>query len=253
MPGGEGGDDICSTSSSFSLHSLWPYAYEMPSPIGQFVGGSPQFNAPKASARCRTIEGYVSFAGVEGLGEPGGEGGDDMCSTSSPYSVHSLSPYAYDVPSPIGRGQGQRVEGSPQFNAEGYMSFPSVEGLGEPSGEGGDNTSSPSSLHSLPPYAYDVPSPIGQGQGVGGSPQFNARKASTRCRAIEGYVSFPSVEGLGAPAEVGEVEEWGLEERGTTTGMTTGTTTGTTSPGGNGGEGVLVGAFRQLLGGEWRG
>lgn len=30
----------------------------------------PQFNARKASARCRAIEGYVSFASVEGLGEP---------------------------------------------------------------------------------------------------------------------------------------------------------------------------------------
>jgi len=30
----------------------------------------PHFNARKASARCRAIEGYVSFASVEGLGEP---------------------------------------------------------------------------------------------------------------------------------------------------------------------------------------
>ena len=30
----------------------------------------PQFNARKASARCRAMEGYVSFASVEGLGEP---------------------------------------------------------------------------------------------------------------------------------------------------------------------------------------
>ncbi|KIM45644.1 hypothetical protein M413DRAFT_345000 [Hebeloma cylindrosporum] len=30
----------------------------------------PQFNARTASARCRAIEGYVSFASVEGLGEP---------------------------------------------------------------------------------------------------------------------------------------------------------------------------------------
>lgn len=33
---------------------------------------------------------------------------------------------------------------------------------------------------------------------------FNARKASTQCRAIEGYVSFASVEGLGEPPLVGE-------------------------------------------------
>lgn len=32
-------------------------------------------------------------------------------------------------------------------------------------------------------------------------PEFNARKASARCRAIEGYVSFASVEGLGEPPE----------------------------------------------------
>lgn len=33
---------------------------------------------------------------------------------------------------------------------------------------------------------------------------FNARKASTECRAIEGYVSFASVEGLGEPPLVGD-------------------------------------------------
>jgi hypothetical protein len=33
---------------------------------------------------------------------------------------------------------------------------------------------------------------------------FNARKASTQCRAIEGYVSFASVEGLGEPPLVRE-------------------------------------------------
>jgi hypothetical protein len=33
---------------------------------------------------------------------------------------------------------------------------------------------------------------------------FNARKASTQCRAIEGYVSFASVEGLGEPPLVGD-------------------------------------------------
>lgn len=33
---------------------------------------------------------------------------------------------------------------------------------------------------------------------------FNARKASTQCRAIQGYVSFASVEGLGEPPLVGD-------------------------------------------------
>jgi len=33
---------------------------------------------------------------------------------------------------------------------------------------------------------------------------FNARKASTQCRAIEGYVSFSSVEGLGEPPLMGD-------------------------------------------------
>ncbi|KAJ7034054.1 hypothetical protein C8F04DRAFT_601358 [Mycena alexandri] len=32
--------------------------------------GRPAFNARKASAQCRQLEGYVSFAAVEGLGEP---------------------------------------------------------------------------------------------------------------------------------------------------------------------------------------
>ncbi|EDQ98634.1 uncharacterized protein LACBIDRAFT_296061 [Laccaria bicolor S238N-H82] len=53
------GDDTCSTSSSSSLHSLPPYGYSPSPPQGQAgsVGGSPQFNARKASARCRKIEG----------------------------------------------------------------------------------------------------------------------------------------------------------------------------------------------------
>ncbi|KAF8907962.1 hypothetical protein CPB84DRAFT_1843795 [Gymnopilus junonius] len=40
------------------------------------------------------------------------------------------------------------------------------------------------------------------GSGAGASPsrpQFNARKASVQCRAMQGYVSFASVEGLGVP------------------------------------------------------
>ena len=76
---------------------------------------------------------------------------------------------------------------------------------------------------------------------MGGSPQFNARKASARCRAIEGYVSFASVEGLGEPAEVDDDED--EEERGRTRGR------GSANVGG----GVLVGALRRLLGGERRG
>ncbi|KAF9483102.1 hypothetical protein BDN70DRAFT_350261 [Pholiota conissans] len=40
------------------------------SPIARHREHLPQFNARKASARCRAIEGYVSFASVEGLGEP---------------------------------------------------------------------------------------------------------------------------------------------------------------------------------------
>ena len=76
---------------------------------------------------------------------------------------------------------------------------------------------------------------------MGGSPQFNARKASARCRAIEGYVSFASVEGLGEPAEVDDEED--EEERGRTRGR------GSVNAGG----GVLVGALRRLLGGERRG
>ena len=87
---------------------------------------------------------------------------------------------------------------------------------------------------------YDVPSPPSLVHGGGGSPQFNARKASARCRAIEGYVSFASVEGLGEPAaEVDDDEVDDEEER---------ERRGRTSARGNGG-GVLVGALRRLLGG----
>lgn len=53
------------------------------------------------------------------------------------------------------------------------------------------------------------------------SPQFNARKASARCRAIEGYVSFASVEGLGEPpADPMSPDDADLEhERGRSTGV----------------------------------
>jgi hypothetical protein len=42
---------------------------------------------------------------------------------------------------------------------------------------------------------------------------FNARKASTQCRAIQGYVSFASVEGLGEPPLVGEEFDGGEDGR----------------------------------------
>ena len=74
---------------------------------------------------------------------------------------------------------------------------------------------------------------------MGGSPQFNARKASARCRAIEGYVSFASVEGLGEPAEVDDEEDEEEGGRGRSRGR------GSANAGG----GVLVGALRRLLGG----
>lgn len=43
---------------------------------------------------------------------------------------------------------------------------------------------------------------------------FNARKASTQCRAIEGYVSFASVEGLGEPPLVGDEFDGDGREKG---------------------------------------
>jgi len=62
-----------------------------------------------------------------------------------------------------------------------------------------------SPLHSPPQFSVHH---LGQ-QSVPNSPSpstkhFNARKASSQCRAIEGYVSFASVEGLGEPPLVGE-------------------------------------------------
>ena len=66
-------------------------------------------------------------------------------------------------------------------------------------------------------------------------PQFNARKASAQCRAMEGYVSFATVEGLGEPpADPLSPTDGDEEER------------GRKGPGG-----VLawgVGGFRKLLG-----
>jgi len=52
--------------------------------------------------------------------------------------------------------------------------------------------------HLLPPQVPPSPATV----------QFNARKASARCRMIEGYVSFASVEGLGAPPDP-EIERRG--------------------------------------------
>ena len=69
-PSGGECDNMCSTSSSSSLHSLPPYAYSPSIGQGQSMGGSLQLYARKASARCHAIEGYASFARVEGLGEP---------------------------------------------------------------------------------------------------------------------------------------------------------------------------------------
>ncbi|KAH9484738.1 hypothetical protein JR316_0001638 [Psilocybe cubensis] len=71
-------------------------------------------------------------------------------------------------------------------------------------------------------------------------PAFNARKASERCRAIEGYVSFASVEGLGEPpgAAFGDENEAGANAGSGTAGT------------GNGGGmlGVAWGGWRRLLG-----
>ena len=55
---------------------------------------------------------------------------------------------------------------------------------------------SPVCHHRVQQSAPNSPSP--------NTKHFNARKASTQCRAIEGYVSFASVEGLGEPPIVGE-------------------------------------------------
>ena len=51
-----------------------------------------------------------------------------------------------------------------------------------------------SAHHRRAPYSPTAPHLAHQQK-----PQFNARKASERCRAMEGYVSFASVEGLGEP------------------------------------------------------
>ncbi|KAJ7731340.1 hypothetical protein DFH07DRAFT_992052 [Mycena maculata] len=54
----------------------------------------PAFNARKASAQCRQLEGYVSFAAVEGLGEPpspAGGGEEGFFDDESPRKRGSLS------------------------------------------------------------------------------------------------------------------------------------------------------------------
>jgi len=74
-PHGEDEEDVYGTLSSFP--SLMP-SFQLgvgrgmtPKPRLQLQGHSgPHFNARKASERLRSTEGYVSFASVEGLGEP---------------------------------------------------------------------------------------------------------------------------------------------------------------------------------------
>ena len=61
------------------------------------------------------------------------------------------------------------------------------------------SVSSVSPLHSCSSHSsLDEPLPVPHDHHQSSTP-FNARKASTQCRAIEGYVSFASVEGLGEP------------------------------------------------------
>ncbi|PPQ81428.1 hypothetical protein CVT25_015933 [Psilocybe cyanescens] len=72
-------------------------------------------------------------------------------------------------------------------------------------------------------------------------PAFNARKASERCRAIEGYVSFASIEGLGEPpgAAFGDDSEGGAGAGGA----------GGSGTGNGGGVlGAAWGGWRRLLG-----
>ncbi|KAF9557961.1 hypothetical protein CPC08DRAFT_724783 [Agrocybe pediades] len=64
-----------SSSSASSSHENDLNTPPSPTPFSASAAAAaghhrPQFNARKASARCRAIEGYVSFASVEGLGEP---------------------------------------------------------------------------------------------------------------------------------------------------------------------------------------
>ena len=70
-----------------------------------------------------------------------------------------------------------------------------------------------------PPPHFSVSHHVVQQQSPPSSPSpstkhFNARKASTQCRAIEGYVSFASVEGLGEPPLVGDEFDGDGREKG---------------------------------------
>jgi len=76
-----GADASCSSSASSNsqasfpasdLSGLAPHLRRPPHspPAQHHLAHRPQFNARKASERCRAMEGYVSFASVEGLGEP---------------------------------------------------------------------------------------------------------------------------------------------------------------------------------------
>lgn len=60
-------NDSNSSSSSSSASSE---GHHSTSTFTSNSGDTPRFNARKASAHCRAMEGYVSFAAVEGLGSP---------------------------------------------------------------------------------------------------------------------------------------------------------------------------------------
>jgi hypothetical protein len=59
------------TGAGTSLHVMQPLVLTCcPASLRSGPCGHAQFNARQASAMCRKMDGYVSFASVEGLGEP---------------------------------------------------------------------------------------------------------------------------------------------------------------------------------------
>ncbi|KAJ7657385.1 hypothetical protein DFH06DRAFT_461800 [Mycena polygramma] len=66
----------CSLVVVAGLDGPDPHAHAHAIDEGMSAHDRPTFNARKASAQCRQLEGYVSFAAVEGLGEPPSPGPD---------------------------------------------------------------------------------------------------------------------------------------------------------------------------------
>jgi len=137
----------------------------------------------------------------------------------------------------------RRTSTEPPYASSSYMTTPPLD---QPTPDGSERDETPPPT---PPFGY-APSPYKASFGPLQVPHqshrrtiedevyassFNVRQASATCRRMEGYVSFASIEGLGAPPQLDmdddEEEERGRRER-------------------NGPKGVLSTVWRRITGSD---